>query len=710
MKIGMQEHVDVTAGVQDEVAISFEANAVAFYAQISGLAKDKIGYPIRELSTNAWDASRGNFEVHLPTGLNPVFRVRDYGPGMSAEDMKNVYARLYASTKRDTNNQVGGWGLGSKSPFAYLIGADGAGSYNVTSYHGGRLRTYVLSLAAGGAPVMRLLAEMPSDQPTGIEVSFPVRREDIRTFTERANKILWSFNPRPKITPAIEWKEPVIQGSGEGWTSYKAGTVPFFRPHVRMGCVMYPFDLSQIETSGFLAEDDEILFDAPIGSLKVTLSREELAYDENTKATLKSLVSTYEQSFISQLQAKVDEAKTLFAACKVFEDETANLGHYRQEKLRNVVKWSDQRLSGVIYRDSFKTCLLRDGWQTFDKFEDRDVRTVTAADATVVLEHNPSYSFGRFSMAGLVGKKVLWIRCKRVDRERALARLGNPEVIDLDTFKVPLEKRTGSKTIRKRRTIVVGRSGVTKMTQEIDLADGGFYCETSSSRGWGRRGRDWYYFAQNRSSMSSYDFDTLISTCVELGILEVGQVILLKDADKEVPENWTLLGDELIAELQAKIDVTQFTGLYQKNINHLDSKLKHWHESTNYRNAPADILAFRTELAELVRQLRRNNSDGATTVSDKAYTALKKIGVQVDRPAIACPIEAINAKYQALCTKYPLLNLILKQSSYYRLEADALAQLRHYFGLLADTGQQPVEVVGVVEAEEEDEHLLDEAA
>ena len=49
-------------------------------------------------------------------------------------------------------------------------------------------------------------------------------------------------------------------------------------------------------------------------------------------------------------------------------------------------------------------------------------------------------------------------------------------------------------------------------------------------------------------------------------------------------------------------------------------------------------------------------------------------------------------------------------SSYYRLEADALAQLRHYFGLLADTGQQPVEVVGVVEAEEEDEDLLDEAA
>ncbi|MGC0389379.1 hypothetical protein ABIF91_001733 [Bradyrhizobium sp. USDA 241] len=710
MQIGMQKHVDIATAVEEEFDGEIEANAVAIYAQISGLAKDKVGYGVREIPSNAWDASRGNFEVHLPTRLSPMFRVRDYGTGISPENMRGVYGKLYASDKRKDDNKVGGWGLGSKSPFAYLLGPDGAGSFTVTSYYEGMMRTYTVSLSEEGKIKIRRLCEIATDQPSGLEVSYPVRREDIQTFHDRARTILWSFNPRPKIFPAIEWKEPVIEAQGEGWTRYKAGTVPFSRPQVRMGCVMYPFDLNQVQTIDFLAPDDVVLFEAPIGSLKVTLSREELAYDEVTKTTLKNLVSTYEQSFITQLQAKVDEATTLFGACKAFEDETSALGNYRQEQLRKVVKWNDHRLSCVIYRDGFKTCMLREGWQTFDKFEDRDIRTVNAADATVVIEHNPSYSFGRFTMAGLVGEKVLWIRCKRIDRERALARLGNPEVIDLDTFKVPVEKRTGSKTIRKRRTIVVGHNGVTKMTQEIDLADGGFYCETSSSRGWGRRGRDRYYFAHNRSSMSSYDFDSFISTCVELGILEVGQVILLKDADKDVPENWTLLGDELISELQAKIDVTQFTGLYQKNINHLDTKLKHWNESPNYRAVPTDILEFRLELAELARQLRRNNSDGTSTTSDKAYTALKKLGVHVDRPAIACPIEAINAKFNALCTKYPLLNLILKQSSYYRLESEALTQLRHYFGLLT-TAQPSVEVVGVVEAEEEeDEDHLDEAA
>ena len=167
MKLGMQEHTDISAGVMEEVAISFEANAVAFYAQISGLAKDKIGYPIRELSTNAWDASRGRMEVHLPTSLNPVFRVRDFGPGMSADDMVNVYARLYASTKRGTNESVGGWGLGSKSPFAYLIGDNGAGSYNVTSYHGGMMRSYVLSLSTAGAQEHSVVVQPSADHQPG---------------------------------------------------------------------------------------------------------------------------------------------------------------------------------------------------------------------------------------------------------------------------------------------------------------------------------------------------------------------------------------------------------------------------------------------------------------------------------------------------------------------------------------------------------------
>jgi hypothetical protein len=703
---GIETHVDEANGVQEEVAISFEANSVAFYAQISGLAKDKIGYPIRELSTNAWDASRGNMEVHLPTNLNPVFRVRDYGPGMSADDMRNVYARLYASTKRGTNESVGGWGLGSKSPFAYLIGAEGAGSYNVTSYHGGMLRTYVLSLAAGGNPVMRLLAELPSDEPTGMDVSFPVRRQDIRTFHDRASAILWSFNPRPKITPTPGWKEPVVKAAGEGWTSYKDNSVPFYQPQVRMGCVMYPFDLDQISTSGFLVDSDTVLFDAPIGSLKVTLSREELAYDDTTKTTLKNLVATYERSFISQLQEKVDACDSFFEACRVFSDETDGLGETRANRLRNIVKWASLYLYQTIVKERFKTNLLGAGWQRFDKFDDCAVRSSWAEDAKIVIEHNPSYSLGRFDMAGLTGQKILWVRCKRVDRENTLRMLGNPEVIDLDQYKVPLAKRT-SKTIRKRKTLVVTERGAQRLTQDIDMADGGFYVAADSSHG-RRRGRDYYRLNPNGHGIEQYETDNIFKELIELGLLEVGQVILLKQHDQELSDDWAPLGEDFIPALKAKVDVVQLSGLHAKTVNNIDTGLRHFAE-VSLRFAPIDVVELQREASLLVVQLKGQSS--TATESDKAYALLQKLGVEVQIPDRTCPIAALEMKWAALCLRYPLLKMILKNVGYYGVRSEDRIQLNHYMELLTRPAQDAVPdsiPMAVAEDEEDDEIILEE--
>jgi hypothetical protein len=685
MKLGMKQHSHTAVGVKKEIKVAFETNAVAFYATFSGLASDKIGYPVRELCTNAWDAARGNFEVHLPTHLNPVFKVRDFGTGMSEHDMENVYAKPYASKKRESNDQVGGWGIGSKSPYAYLIGDEGSGSYNVTSFFEGVMRCYVMSLADDGMPRMELLFEGPTDQPSGMEVSFAVNKADISAFRERAYQILWSFNPRPTILPAVEWPEPVIESQGEKWTKYDSGTVPFWGPRVRMGCVMYPITLSKIETSGFLIDDDIVLFDAPIGSLKVTLSREDLAYDETTKATLKSLVAEYEDNFISQLRAKVDAAGSLFEACKAFDDETESLGLTRQQRLRSNIRWQGRRLHEHVLKENCKIDTLGDGWVQFDKFEDTNCRTKWAADATIVIEHNPSYSLSRFHMAGLVGKKVLWVRCKRINREQVLENLGNPEVIDLDSFKVPVTKRV-SKTIRKRKTLMVTSGGrVQRLTQDVDLAEGGYMVEASPAYGYRRRrgGGDNLKLTSEGVSMSFGDAESVIMTAVEFGLIEVGQVILVKDHDKEVPGDWSFLADDLIDELRNRVDVSEFTGLHKKTVNHLNHHLQDISKVDPFDRAPADIKQFHTDLIALYTALDNNST--ASTQSDKAFAALKKLGVEINKPDVACPIAAIDARYDALCQRYMLLRSIIEESGYYhhsRRQSKA-DKLEHYFSLLA---------------------------
>jgi hypothetical protein len=541
----------------------------------------------------------------------------------------------------------------------------------------------VLSLAQDGAPVMRLMAEVPTEERNGLDVSFAVRREDIDHFVAGARSILWSFLPRPNIFPrdAVTWKDPVIETEGENWIKYKSGTVPFQGPRVRMGCVMYPFDLRQIENSGFLDISDEVLFDAPIGSLKVTLSREELAYDDTTRTTLKNLVKQYEDSFLDQLRDKVDAAETLFEAAKIFDDETEMLGATRQFRLRDAVRYRELYIPQMLTKENCKMDMLQEGWQQFEKFEDKGVRAKWAADAKIVIEHNPSYSLSRFHMAELVGQKVLWVRCKRLVRDQVLAALGNPEVIDLDSFKVPVAKRV-SKTIRKRKTLVVTNHGLQRITQDVDLAEGGLMVESQPGTFRRRRGgSDWYRLHDDQAGAIDFSAaESFIRSMVEFQLVEVGTVILVKSSDQEIPGDWTMLANDMVEELKAKVNVQEFTGLHKKTLHNLDSNLQAV-AKMRIRQAPEDVLTFLRDLKSLYRSLQSNST--AATESDKAYAALKRIGVQIDKPEVQCPIEAIQNRFNLLCNEYLLLKTIVEAYEYSYRGQDKAAKLKHYFQLLS---------------------------
>lgn len=680
MKLDMQQRTNVTSGSLKRTKVEFEANAVSFYAQVTGLAKDKIRYPMREISSNAWDECKGNFEVHLPTELNPIFRVRDYGPGMSDDTMQQVYGKLYASTKRTDNGKVGGWGLGSKSPFSYLITDNGAGTYNVTSYHDGWMRSYVMSLSDEGELIMDTMIEMPTTEPSGLEVSFAVRREDIYDFHQAARDVLWGFNPRPTIFPAIEWDEPIIQSQGEYWTTYKHSSVPFYGPHVRMGCAIYPFDLSQIRSSGFLSENDCVLFEAPIGSLKVTLSREQIAYSDGTKATLTELVQAYESAFITQLQDKVDASENLFAANQACHDMCVGLGETREARMRNAVTWRGHRLSTTLSVPGAKLCTLPDGWHHFDKFEGGSVRSSWPRDAKIVMEHTPRYSLSRFAMANLVGEKILWVRCKRADRATVLHHLGNPEVIDLDAFKVPVEKVLG-KLVRKRKTIEILEEGqLRSTTQHVDLADGGYFVEQAPAPYSRRRRGEYFRLTPHGTGVRLYDMDTLIKLCVKFGFIDPGTTVLVKQPGQEVPDNWTMLGPELIDQLKDKVDLTEQTGLKDKTLSNLDYRLKGIAKLAVWERAPEDLKEFKADLDALIEVLKQNKVE--ETDSDKAIDALASLGVHTDTPAVVCPIRVIDQKWTDICDEYPLMRNIIGGLSQYGDNVNVRDNLNHYFELL----------------------------
>lgn len=253
---------------------------------------DKILAVLREYSANAWDANRSAgrgdqpVQVHLPEPSDLYLRIRDRGPGLSREDVLQVYTQYGASTKRGTNDAVGMLGIGSKSAFSY------ADSFMVTSWHGGTKSTYVAALDPSDKGVINLLCEEAcAPEDTGVEVTVAVKAEDVYDFECRARVLYSHFEPRPEVN--CELPEPPDErlaltagsidaerrgGEGAGGGQWVAV----------MGCVPYRIRLQELalppehrclkKLSGVLRFE--------IGDVQISASREELRYTQKTKDAL----------------------------------------------------------------------------------------------------------------------------------------------------------------------------------------------------------------------------------------------------------------------------------------------------------------------------------------------------------------------------------------------------------------------------------------
>lgn len=170
------------------------ANEKMFSILSSKLYTDKIMAPIRELLCNAYDAHIAAgipdtaLEVHMPTSNKQEFRIRDFGKGLSAEDMRELYTTYGASTKNLSNDFIGCMGLGSKSPFAYTD------TFTAISRYDGKRYNFACSLDNGKPNITQFPAEdMEPGEKTGLEVGFIVNRGDVSEFNSKLESFLRYF-------------------------------------------------------------------------------------------------------------------------------------------------------------------------------------------------------------------------------------------------------------------------------------------------------------------------------------------------------------------------------------------------------------------------------------------------------------------------------------------------------------------------------------
>lgn len=194
------------------------------------LYSNKIGSIVRELSANALDAHRmvGKedvpFEVRLP-GLDGLFKqdesifsIRDYGPGLSEEDIYSLYTSYGSSSKRNDNSQIGGFGIGSKSPFAY------ADMFTVTSWNHGTMSKYLCFLNQEGSPCIKKLESGVSDEPSGMQVEIAVKSADDAELFRNECCIQYPFYDVPPAGGGWERHVPVYENEyGRIYSNQKFG-------------------------------------------------------------------------------------------------------------------------------------------------------------------------------------------------------------------------------------------------------------------------------------------------------------------------------------------------------------------------------------------------------------------------------------------------------------------------------------------------------
>ena len=181
-----QDHVLI--GKKGEIGKATVTNDPILMSMLStGLYANPLKSMVQEVTFNAWDAHRmGNcldkpIDIYFndTTGLI----IRDYGPGIPpGETFTNVYFTYGGSTKRDNDDATGGFGLGSKSPFAYTD------TFNVTNHHNGQKHMHIMHRVHDdndGGPGHTPIIEGASTDQKGLMVSIPFKsvQDKVRAYT-----------------------------------------------------------------------------------------------------------------------------------------------------------------------------------------------------------------------------------------------------------------------------------------------------------------------------------------------------------------------------------------------------------------------------------------------------------------------------------------------------------------------------------------------
>jgi len=350
-----------STGTKKKMRLSENASSMVFRMFTSTIYSNPIGTVVREITSNCFDS-------HIEAGVNAPILIKktvdkvdnsiyisfiDYGIGMSPDRVENVYGVYFESTKRTNNNEIGGFGIGGKTPLAYKRSTgQGEGEYDnsffaITIHDGVK---YIYNIFEGEeAPEFTLLHQEATTEHNGTEIRIPVLEKDVDRFEREIINQLYYFENLifEGFSENITNDFQIIRGKNFLYRGDDQGSFM----HVCLGKVAYPIDYSVLDLNEYNYQIP-VALNIPIGDIGVVASREQLDYSENTIKYLKTKLETVKDELKGMLEKQYKNVRTLEDYFKVKNDfGMLYLSDSKSVKVGNIIKANEIDYSG--YKFSF---------------------------------------------------------------------------------------------------------------------------------------------------------------------------------------------------------------------------------------------------------------------------------------------------------------------------------------------------------------------
>jgi hypothetical protein len=291
---------------------------------LTDLYSDRILAFVREYSTNAWDSHlqagvTEPIQVALPTRTDLFWMVRDFGLGLSADELADLYSVYGKSRNRGSDVAAGMYGFGSKSALAY------ADDFSIISVKDGIRNVVQVVKDNDGIGVLKFLDQRVTTERNGVTVKVPVKVQDVMGVRSTSMDFYkyWDLG-----TVEVDGTAPDSVWEDTGTNGQALILDPDVFVHrarwgevdhkIVMGQVAYPVPGKVLPVKGW-----SVVARVPMGAVFPTPSREALKVNDQTVLdTLTDLGEFVNERIVASVQERLEAAPSPWARFKVWYQAT----------------------------------------------------------------------------------------------------------------------------------------------------------------------------------------------------------------------------------------------------------------------------------------------------------------------------------------------------------------------------------------------------